>query len=119
MISPLQCRLTHHLVWYVHFLSYSAVSCIKAYERATTSIRVRGEQDRLLLAVISPHNPLSSFSIARWIKKSLTKVGLDKTYTAHSTRSAPTTAAAMAGISMKEIMNRAGWSREDTLSKFY
>ena len=43
--------------------------------RDTTSIRARGEQDRLLLAIIRPHNPLSSSSIARWIKKSLTEVG--------------------------------------------
>ena len=95
------------------------VACIKAYERATTSFRVGGEQDRLLLAVIPPHNPLSSSSIARWIKKFLTEAGLDKTYTAHSIRSASTTAAAMTGISTKEIMGRAGWSREDTFTKFY
>ena len=47
------------------------VSCVKAYEKATSSFRVGGEQTRLLLAVIPPHNPLLSSSIARWIKKSL------------------------------------------------
>ena len=48
-----------------------SVSCIKAYKRATTSIRVREGEDKLLLAAIPPHNPLSSSSISRWIKKSL------------------------------------------------
>ena len=95
------------------------VSCVKAYEEATVSFRGGEERARLFLAVIAPHNPLSSSSIARWIKKSLVEAGLDRNYTAHSTRSASTTAAAMAGISTKEIMSRAGWSREDTFSKFY
>ena len=88
-------------------------------EQVTSSFRGGEEQARLFLAVIPPHNLLLSSSIARWIKKSLGDAGLDRSYTAHSTRSASTTVAAMAGISMKEIMSRAGWSRKDTFSEFY
>lgn len=77
------------------------VACIKTYEEATGSIRkeYEGERTRFFLAVI-PHNPLS-------IKKSLSEAGLGDSYTAHSTRSASTTAAAMSGISTKEITSGA------------
>ena len=52
------------------------VSCVKAYEEATVSFRGGEERARLFLAVIAPHNPLSSSSIARWIKKSLVEAGI-------------------------------------------
>ena len=34
-------------------------------------------------------------------------------------RAASATAAATSGVSMKEIMSRAGWSNEHTFTKFY
>ena len=94
------------------------VACIRAYESATSKLRTEGVQ-KLFIAVVPPHKPLSSSSIARWIKKSLREAGIEETFTAHSTRAASATAAAMSGISTKEIMSRAGWSREDTFTKFY
>ena len=73
----------------------------------------------LFLAIVSPHLAVSSSTIARWIKKSLQEAGLDPMFSAHSTRSAASTAAAMSGISTQEIMSRAGWSSNDTFCKFY
>ena len=74
---------------------------------------------QLFLAIGSPpHLPVSSSTIARWIKKSLEEARLDPMFSAHSTRSAASTAAAMSGISTM-IMIRAGWSSKDTFCKFY
>ena len=94
------------------------VACIRAYESSTSKLRTDGVW-KLFLAVIPPHQPLTSSSIARWIKKSLKEAGIDECFTAHSTRAASATAAAMSGISTKEIMSRAGWSSEHTFTKFY
>ena len=94
------------------------VACIRAYESSTSKLRTDGVW-KLFLAVIPPHQPLTSLSIARWIKKSLKEAGIDECFTAHSTRTASATAAAMSGISTKEIMSRAGWSSEHTFTKFY
>ena len=40
-------------------------------------------------------------------------------FTAHSTRGAASSAAAMAGLSTQQILARAGWSSEDTFTKHY
>lgn len=40
-------------------------------------------------------------------------------YGAHSTRSASTSAALEAGLSVKDIMNVADWSNASTFNKFY
>ena len=70
---------------------------------------------QLFLSVLAPHNPVSSSTIAKWIKQTLQASGVDvSTFSAHSTRGAATTAAALAGISTQEIMNQAGWAREST-----
>ena len=95
------------------------VECLRVYERATAGFRHSEATMQLFLAVVPPHLPVTSPTIARWIKKSLENAGLDHSFTAHSTRSAASTAAAMSGISTKEIMERAGWSCEDTFCKFY
>ena len=94
------------------------VACLRAYKSITSKLRTDGVQ-KLLLAVLPPHKPLTSSSIARWIKKSLSEAGIDERFTAHSTRAASATAAAMSGVSTKEIMSRAGWSSEHTFTKFY
>ena len=77
------------------------VACIRAYKSITSKLRTNGVQ-KLFLAVIPPHKPLTS-SITRWIKKSLKETGIDEHFTAHSTRAASATAAAMSGVSTKEI----------------
>ena len=91
------------------------VACLRAYEKRTSAFR---QSDKLFLAMVSPHNPVSSSSIARWLKDTLKGAGFDD-YGAHSARGAAATKAAMAGISTQEIMNRAGWSKEDTFCRFY
>ena len=95
------------------------VSCLSAYEKATESFRGQGT-DCLFIATVSPHKPVVSSTIARWLKQVLKGSGVDTTvFKAHSTRGASSTAAALAGISSQEIMDQVGWSRQSTFCRFY
>ena len=93
------------------------VACLKVYEKATASFRKENQQ--LFLAVIAPHNPVTSSTIARWLKQAITASGISTEFTARSTRGASSTAAAMNGITIREVMERAGWSSKDTFCKHY
>ena len=64
-----------------------------------------------------PHNPVTSSSIARLLKEFLNQAGVNTT--AHSTRVASTSTAKMAGLSTKDIMKMADWSRESTFETYY
>jgi site-specific recombinase XerD len=72
------------------------------------------------LSYIIPHNPVTSSTLARWIKDILQLAGIDtETFSAHSIRRASTSEALRQGISISEILNMADWSQENTFSKFY
>lgn len=92
------------------------IACLRAYEKRTSDYR---KSDRLFLAIVAPHKPVTSSSVARWMKDTLKEAGLGEDFGAHSSRGSAATAAAMSGITMQEIMCRAGWSKEDTFCRFY
>ena len=98
-------------------LSLCPVACLRAYEKATASFRKENRQ--LFLAVISPHNPVTPSTIARWLKQAIIVSGISPDFTAHSTRGASSTAAAMNGVTICEVMERAGCSTKDTFCKDY
>ena len=93
------------------------VACLRVYEEATAKFKKDEAAMQLFLAVVPPHWPISSSTIARWVKNSLERAGLESTFSAHSTRSAVSTAAALSGLSTREIMDRAGWSSLDTFCR--
>lgn len=97
----------------------SPVACLQSYENATMEFRGKEETMQLFLAMVPPHQPVCSSTIARWLKTLLKKAGLEPSFSAHSTRSAASTAAALAGVSTQEIMSRAGWSNKDTFCRYY
>lgn len=104
-----------------HFLEDALlcpVLCLKAYERATASFRKKDSM-QLFLAINSPHQPVTTSTVARWLKQAIVVSGIEPEFTAHSTRGASSTAAAMNGITIREVMERAGWSRQDTFCKHY
>ena len=69
---------------------------------------------------VKPWNAAASDTIARWIKTMLGYAGIDSgKYTAHSCRSAVTSAAAFNGISLTTICKSASWSRVTTFKKHY
>ena len=96
------------------------VECLRAYEKATLQYRTTQEHEQLFLSHQAPHKPVTSSTVARWIKQILEASGVDtEVYSAHSNRGAASTAAALAGLSTPQIMARAGWSSEDTFCQYY
>ena len=95
---------------------------LRAYERKTEAFRTEGdpEQSKLFLAVVKPHKPVSSSTIARWLKTLLGKAGIDTgIFKAHSVRGAAASAAANAGVTTADILQAADWSSESVFTKFY
>ena len=92
------------------------VGCLSAYLEATHSFR--HQNDQLFLATVTPYSPVSSSSIAMWLKSSIKHAGMDEHFTAHSTRSAVTTAATLSGMSTQDVINQANWSKDDTFCRF-
>ena len=69
---------------------------------------------------IGKHGPVTSSTIARWLKSCLHKAGVDTSkFKAHSTRAAAATKAAMSGVTVEDIMKAADWSNEGVFQKFY
>ena len=98
------------------------VSCLKCYETNTKEFRSTdiNQNNKLFLSYISPHNPVTSSTLARWIKNMLQLAGIDTgIFSAHSIRGASTSEALRQGISITEILGMADWSQESTFSKFY
>ena len=98
------------------------VKTLKVYEERTTMLRAVDptEPAPLLISFRKPHKPVSSASIARWMKELLKEAGVDtEVFKAHSTRAASTSTAKAQGVSMADIMNMAGWSRQSTFERFY
>ncbi len=94
------------------------VQHLKLYLNKTTSFRSSNMQ--LLLSYQRPYQPVSTDTIARWIKTVLGKAGLDnKVFGAHSTRAAVTSAAHKNGVSIDRILAAGGWSNENTFGRFY
>lgn len=79
------------------------VSCINEYLRKTQEWRdIDDKIDRswLILSLVKPHHPISTSSIARWLKETIRKAGIT-IFTAHSTRSASTSEAKRMGLSTR------------------
>ena len=99
--------------------SLCPVETLQEYEKQADPKRQAGDT-QLLIAVIRPHKPVTSSTIARWIKSVLTNAGIDTAiFKAHSVRSAATSAASEAGLSTSEILAAADWSTESVFQKFY
>ena len=66
------------------------------------------------------HHPVTAATIARWIQTGLSKASIDTSiFKAHSIRSASTSAATDAGLSVSEIVEAADWSSTSVFEKFY
>ena len=82
--------------------------------------QLRGTATQLFIAIIKPHLPVSSSTIARWLKKVIGDSGIDTSvFKAHSVRSATTSAASMQGVTTEDILKAADWSTESSFQRFY
>jgi integrase len=92
------------------------VSNLRAYLEQTKAIRI---SQRILLSFKRPHNPVSSITVARWLKETIMGAGIEG-FSAHSTRAASTSAAAFKGLSTAAIMQAANWRPNgSTFQRFY
>uniref|UniRef100_A0A8W8MU17 Tyr recombinase domain-containing protein n=1 Tax=Magallana gigas TaxID=29159 RepID=A0A8W8MU17_MAGGI len=89
-------------------------------EYVQRTMKLRGSGSRLFISTQKPHNSVSVDTIGRWIKGIMKSAGIDiKCFAPHSTRSAATSAAANAKLSVDTILRTAGWTSDNTFRKFY
>jgi len=105
-----------------HNCELCPVSTLRCYEQLTEEFR-SGESDyvdKLFLSLVKPHRPVTSCTIARWLREVLKCSGVDvNIFSAHSVRGASASAAAGAGVTTNDILKAADWSSESVFQKFY
>ncbi|KAM4795754.1 LOW QUALITY PROTEIN: uncharacterized protein WCC33_000837 [Rhinophrynus dorsalis] len=94
------------------------VQCLQTYELATSNLRSLNSH-QLLLSFIKPHLPVSSTSLARWVRWVMHLAGIDTSFGAHSSRGAMASKSLMTGGRLEDILKAADWSRESTFRSFY
>ena len=100
-------------------------NCLDEYLGRTRNIRenvMHEDEDKIpiILSYASPHRPIKSATLARYVKDFLLESGVDVTvFTCHSTRSASTSKLNNLGLSLKDISRAAGWKGASTFQKFY
>ena len=100
--------------------SICPVVTLECYLSRTRSIREEARRSPLLLSFQKPHKAVTSATIARWVKEILSLAGVDTgSFGAHSTRAASVSAARVRGVTLKDIMETAGWRRTSTFETFY
>ena len=89
------------------------------YVYLTDSLRNNANKGKLFIGLKRPHKPVSSMTIGRWIKLSLSEAGIDTAkFSTHSTRSAASSKAAK-GVPIDQILEKALWASESTFQRFY
>ena len=87
------------------------VATLMEYEKPIKDLRKADlDRDPLFIGITKPHKPVTSFTISRWLKNMMAYARIDvhvAEFTAHSTRAAATSAAAKAGVLIKNIVNTA------------
>ena len=72
------------------------VETLKVYEKRTALFHVSSRENRVFRSFIGKHGPVTSITIARWIKTCLQKAGIDATkFKAHSTMAVSTAKVAL------------------------
>lgn len=95
------------------------VLCLKEYELRTRAFR-KPSQPELFLSLRAPHNPVSTITLARWVKWGMSEVGIDTTnFGAHSVRSASASKLFKVGCRLEDLLRTADWSCESTFRDFY
>ena len=96
------------------------VLTLQEYEKRTTDKRSPHGNTQLLIAMIRPHKPVSSSTVARWLKTVLNNAGIDTSiFKAHSVRSAACSSASEVGVTTATILDAADWATETVFQRFY
>ena len=92
---------------------------LKAYKERTERFRA-DSRFQLFLSFIGQHTPVSSSTIARWLKCFMAEAGIGiSIFKAHSARGALCSTAAGVGVITKDILDAADWSSKGTFQRFY
>ena len=95
------------------------MTTLQKYIDVTSSLRPEGKV-KLFVAIAKPHNPVSSATIAQWLRDVLQQAGIDiGIFGAHSIRGASSSAAAAAGVTTNDTLKAADWSFESVFRNFY
>ena len=96
------------------------VACLRYYEKITEKLRdTRMNTNPLFIAHCKPHKPVTSSTIARWLKGTMKGAGIvTSIFKAHSCRGAAASAKDH-GVAVADIMKTADWSRETTFTRYY
>ena len=97
---------------------------IIAYLEKTKGFREKlqsQEKTKLFLALNSPHKPVTTATISKWIVETVKMAYADEAISvrAHSTRAVAPSWALYNGASTKAILDAADWSSESTFVKHY
>jgi len=99
------------------------VKTLRSYEANTLEFRkMESDSPRtcLFLSWIGNHAPVTSSTIARWLRTCLLEAGIDTSvFKAHSVRGASCSTAAWAGVTTTDILKAADWFSEGTFQTFY
>ena len=74
----------------------------------------------VFLTSIKTYGPATSAKVSRWIRRVLSKAGIDASFfKAYSVRGAATSTAAEACVSITKILEAADWPSQSTFERFY
>ncbi|KAL0821475.1 hypothetical protein ABMA28_004945 [Loxostege sticticalis] len=109
---------TLHLPYFENRVSICPAHTLNSYINKTKEIR---KSNNLFISFRSPHKPVCSQTLSRWIKSTLQDSGIDVSiFSAHSTRHAATSLAHRDGVNIDLIRKTAGWSGNSTVfAQFY
>ena len=92
------------------------MATLRQYINVTSSLHSEGTV-KLFVAIVRPHHPVSSSTIAQWLRDMLQQAGINVgIFGAHSVRGP---SAAAAGVTTNDILKAADWSSELVFRNFY
>ncbi len=105
----------------VQFKTNKSLYVVRVLQEYLNRMRkLRGDCPNLFVTLLAPHTAAATDTISRWLKETLARAGVDTSvFTAHSTRSASTSAAKDSGTPINVIMSAAGWTNASMFAKFY
>ena len=99
--------------------SLCPVRTLQQYLTRTVNWRESAGKSNLFLSLNKPHHPVTSATIARWLKQVLREAGVAENFSAHSTRATAVSVAFDKGVPISDIMKTADWSSDSVFKKYY
>ena len=108
-----------HFSYFLEDPSLCPVVTLEKYIEVTRDLRAAPNRQQLFLSYVRPHDPVTTCTIARWLKATLKDAGVGQQFKAHSVQGAAVSAAHLRGMSVADIMKMANWSSDHMFKKHY